>query len=94
MITNTKLDLLFELMEYHKVFISPRLTSRRLAILMETDQKEMEDLIFENMGLSLTELISMYRIQHSRQLLTSGVDFCYAALFSGFRSMRRFRNCL
>jgi len=89
-----KIILLFELLEYHKVFISPRLTPRKLAIAMNTNLKEMEKLVFDNLGISLKDIISLYRVQHSRQLLMKGVDFCHIPQFSGFRSMRRFRNCL
>jgi len=89
-----KFDLLFELMENYKIFLSPRLTPRKLAFAMRANLKEMERSLFDNLGLSLSEIISIYRIQHSRNLLTAGIDFYDIAQFSGFRSMRRFRNCL
>ena len=89
-----KFDLLFELMENHKIFLSPRLTPRKLAFTMRANLKEMERSLFDNLGLSLSEIISIYRIQHSRNLLTTGIDFYDIAQFSGFRSTRRFRNCL
>ena len=91
---DAKLDFLFELMERHKVFLSPRLTPHKLASAMRVDLKEMERYLFDNLGLSFSKIISMYRIQHSGELLTAGIDFYDIAQFSGFRSARRFRNCL
>ena len=90
----TKPDLLFELMEYYKLFLSPCLTPRKLAFVMNVDLKELERYFFDSLGLSLSQIISIYRIQHSRKLLTAGIDFYNVAQFSGFRSLRRFRNCL
>gem|GEM_PF-2680900 len=92
--TDTKFDLLFELMENQKVFLSPRLTPKKLASIMRADLKKMDRYLFDNLGLSLSEVISIYRIHHSRSLLKAGIDFYDIAQFSGFRSLRRFRNCL
>ena len=70
----SKFELLFELMEYHKIFVSPLLTPRKLAAILKISLNEAEALLFNRLGLSLKELILLYREQYSRDLRLKGVD--------------------
>jgi len=83
-----KLNLLFNLLEHHKVFISPRLTPRKLAILMKTDLREIEKLAIDNTGLAIRDIILLYRKQYIESLMAQGIDFRPISGFSGLRSIR------
>ena len=77
----SKFELLFELMEYHKIFVSPRLTPSKLADILGINRNQAEKLVLDRLGLSLKELLLLYREQYNKNLLLQGIDSTHVFQF-------------
>ena len=84
-----KIELLFELMEYHKIYLYSGLTPRKVAKILNCNYQEIERALYIALGINLADIITLYRVQHSRGLLIKGVDFHDISALSGFRSKLR-----
>jgi len=83
---NKYLEQLMFLMEEKKLYLIKELSALEIARLLKIKNWELNNLLNENLGLGIEKIISMYRIQHARELLFMGVRFKEIWKFSGFVS--------
>ncbi len=77
---------LLVLMEVEHLYLFNKLSNRNISGLLNVQKSEMERLLDESLGLKLTQIIGMYRIQHAAGLLKRGVPYRELWKYSGFNS--------
>lgn len=80
------LEMLMFFMEEKKLYLNKDLSSQEIALLLKIKRCELNNLLYESLGINIDQMISMYRIQHARELLFMGVKYKELWKFSGFIS--------
>lgn len=80
------LEQLVFLMEDKRLYLISDLSSHEVARLLKIRSSCLNNLLYENLGVEIGQIISMYRIQHAREMLTMGVRYRELWRFSGFSS--------
>lgn len=80
------LEQLMFLMEDKKLYLIKNLYPYEIARLLKLKSCRLNNLLYESLGIGIEKLISMYRIQHARELLFMGVRYKELWKFSGFIS--------
>lgn len=74
------------LMEEKRLYLIKELSSQKVAQVLNISKGNLESLLHESQGVNIELAISMYRIQHARELLIIGVSYSDLWQFSGFLS--------
>lgn len=77
------------LMEEKKLFLIKGLSDHQIALLLKTNIRNLNRILNESLGMGMEKIISMYRIQHARELLIMGVNYKDLWKFSGFNSLSK-----
>ncbi|MFA5848701.1 MAG: hypothetical protein WC833_02370 [Bacteroidales bacterium] len=79
-------DQLLVLMEVEHLYLFKKLSNRNIAGLLNVRKNDVDRLLNESLGLKLTQIIGMYRIQHATGLLKRGTPYRELWKYSGFSS--------
>ncbi|MFA6334019.1 MAG: helix-turn-helix domain-containing protein [Bacteroidales bacterium] len=74
------------LMEHQRLYLIRELSSGEIARLINIRSSRLNKLLYESLGMEIRQIISMYRIQHARELLAMGVRYRELWKLSGFSS--------
>lgn len=77
---------LLVLMEDEQLYLFKELSNRNIAGLLNVKKCDVDRLLYDCLGLKLTQIIGMYRIQHAAGLLKAGTPYRELWKYSGFRS--------
>lgn len=80
------LEKLIILMEKEKLYLIKDLSLAEVAGLLDIGSRRLDRLLYDSLGMRLRQIISMYRIQHARELLMIGVKYRVLWRLSGFGS--------
>jgi len=80
------LERLMFLMEDKKLYLIKDLYPYEIARLLKLKSCRLNNIMYESIGIGIEKVISMYRIQHARELLFRGVKYKELWKFSGFVS--------
>ena len=64
-------NLLYQL-EIKKVFLNPKLSLKKLSMMIETNQTYLSNVVNRYFGCNLNELVNSYRIEYAKELLSVG----------------------
>lgn len=64
-------SLLYQL-EIRKVFLNPKLSLKKLSMMIETNQTYLSNVVNRYFGCNLNELVNSYRIEYAKELLSVG----------------------
>ena len=64
-------NLLYQL-EIRKVFLNPKLSLKKLSVMIETNQTYLSNVVNRYFGCNLNELVNTYRIEYAKELLCAG----------------------
>ena len=64
-------SLLYQL-EIKKVFLNPKLSLKKLSMMIETNQTYLSNVVNRYFGCNLNELVNSYRIEYAKELLSVG----------------------
>ncbi|MEN6619116.1 MAG: hypothetical protein ABFC28_06420 [Rikenellaceae bacterium] len=85
--TEKYLEQLLVLMEVKRLYLIKDLSPREIAGLLNISIRRLDNILYRCLGLSLSQIIAMYRIQHAAELLKMGVKYRDLWKFSGFISL-------
>lgn len=74
------------LMEQKRLYLIKGISSCDFARLLNIGESQLNRQLSEALGMDMRQLISMYRIQHARELLSIGVEYKKLWRLSGFSS--------
>jgi len=74
------------LMEDEQLYLFKEISNRSIADILNVKKSDVDRLLHECLGLKLTQIIGMYRIQHATGLLKRGTPYKELWKYSGFSS--------
>ncbi|OFY39856.1 MAG: hypothetical protein A2X18_02510 [Bacteroidetes bacterium GWF2_40_14] len=77
---------LLVLMEVEQLYLFKEISNRNIAGLLNVKKRDVDRLLYESLGIKLTQVIGMYRIQHATGLLKKGTPYMELWKYSGFSS--------
>jgi len=88
------LEGLIELFEEKRVYLIKDITPRCVARMLGKRRCRLDHILDASTGLSLDQMIVMYRVQHARRLLLIGMDYECLWELSGFTSTEELESAL
>ncbi|HON55263.1 MAG TPA: hypothetical protein PLG03_06915 [Bacteroidales bacterium] len=74
------------LFENRKIYLKSEITPSLIADLLKIKRRRLEGIVNNSFGLSIDNIVNMYRLQYARQLLISGEKYDSLWEKSGFSS--------
>lgn len=87
------MELFYSLME-NKIFLVRNIDSNKMAQICNCEPSFLNDALKEQVGFSLADILSLYRIAHARELLTIGIKYRFVYKYSGFKTKKEFEKAM
>lgn len=87
------LELFCSLME-KKIFLTRGITPKNLAELCNCKLSFLNRCLYKQLGFSVEQIISLYKVGYARELLSIGVGYEFACKYSGFNSIKELEKAL
>ncbi len=75
-------------MEEKRLYLVKDITAKKIATILRVRKNVLQNNISKPLGMEISSILDMYRIQHARELLRAGVKYNQLWSVSGFSSQR------
>jgi AraC-like DNA-binding protein len=88
------LELIFELLEDKRIYLIKDINTEKISEILKKNVRYLNGILKSSIGLSIENLIVMYRVQYARELLAIGIDYEKLWDLSGFASSSDMESAL